>query len=466
MKVQDRAALTVVARQLAVMTETVNELARSSENDLPLLDEPSKCPSVLQLKELHRRGRSYGPGRLRQEKQGARVQWRLDYKDHRGQRRRIALGEDRALAEAKWKELILLRDVKLLGLADESGADLQLRELRDRYLADLRGRVVPEHLRNVRSRLGYVLDAIKPKRVGDVRAIDLLEYRNAHLAKGASRRTANLDTDSVRAMFRWAKQVGLITTNPIEHLPRLKENESTKRCRRRALSEKEIEAFLRAAREDDEAQRRRVEAFEPGSGGARWELRGRGLRVPQTPVWRTFLECGGRYGEITRVTWADVDFDEKVMHVRAEHAKAGKPRELPLLDGLLDELRALRELHPLILGRSLRDDDPIFRTPEGAVWPRHSRNIGRLFERLITRAGIDRVDARGFKVDVHSLRHSAATRFLRAGMPLTHATFVLGHRDPRLTVAVYGHLEARDVRASIELINPKNTTVESAARSA
>lgn len=464
MKLQDRAVLTVLSRQLAVAMETVNELTRSSEQEAPLLDTSSHVASMQALKPFHRRGRALGPGRLYLAKQGARSMWRLDYKTHDGKRVRIALSEDRKLAEAKAKELILIRDMKLLGLDDQSGSDLQLRELRSRYLSDLRASATSEHLRNVTSRLTYVLDGIEAKTVGELRPIELMEYRNRHLERGASRRTANLDTDSMRAMLRWAVKVGLVTSSPIEKLPRLKETDGTKVCRRRAMTEREIEAFLRAAAEDDAKQLARVEGHRRGSGGERWQLRGRGLRVPQMPLWRCFLECGARYNETVRATWADVDFDERVLRVRPEHSKTGKPRELPLLDGMLDELRGLRELHPRILGRSLRDDDPVFRTPEGAVWPRHSRNIGRLFERLIDRAGIDRIDARGMKLDVHALRHSAATRYLRSGMPLQHAQLLLGHRDSRLTTSTYGHLVAQDLRASIERI--QTTTASNVAQSA
>src|SRR5262249_39712466 len=153
----------------------------------------------------------------------------------------IALSADRELAEAKARELILERDMRMLGLDDSSGMETPLTDVRDRYLQDLATRAVPEHLRNVTSRLDYVVGAISAKRVCDLTPIELLQYRAKRLSEGASARTCNLDTDSMRAMLRWAKRVGICTENPIENLPRLKETDATKRCRRRALSEQDIE---------------------------------------------------------------------------------------------------------------------------------------------------------------------------------------------------------------------------------
>ena len=40
----------------------------------------------------------------------------------------------------------------------------------------------------------------------------------------------------------------------------------------------------------------------------------------------------------------------------------------------------------------------------------------------------------------HDLRHTTATLLLREGVPLVIVQKVLGHRDPKLTERVYGHL--------------------------
>jgi site-specific recombinase XerD len=60
----------------------------------------------------------------------------------------------------------------------------------------------------------------------------------------------------------------------------------------------------------------------------------------------------------------------------------------------------------------------------------------RIFNRVINRAKIPRVDAEGGKIDIHALRHTFASRLCRSGVGLVHAQNLLGHSDPRLTAAI------------------------------
>jgi integrase len=42
-------------------------------------------------------------------------------------------------------------------------------------------------------------------------------------------------------------------------------------------------------------------------------------------------------------------------------------------------------------------------------------------------------------VNVHTLRHTAATLMLRAGVPVKDVSVALGHADVRITLEVYAH---------------------------
>jgi integrase len=123
-----------------------------------------------------------------------------------------------------------------------------------------------------------------------------------------------------------------------------------------------------------------------------------------------------------------------------------------LLDGLVGELRALQEIHIAVLQRPIRPSDRVFLSATACPWRRPTVNLMRIFDRLLDDAGIDRVDAQGRMLDVHALRHSAATRFARAGVPLIKAQRILGHADPKLTAAIYSHLEAEDLREALGMI--------------
>ena len=46
--------------------------------------------------------------------------------------------------------------------------------------------------------------------------------------------------------------------------------------------------------------------------------------------------------------------------------------------------------------------------------------------------------------------HSAATRWLRDGVPIEVVSALLGHSSVAVTSSVYGHLTAEDARAALE----------------
>jgi integrase len=307
-----------------------------------------------------------------------------------------------------------------------------LHDLLDAYIADLSTRATPAHCDNVRARLRWLIDDLGVAHVHELQPHTLLLHRAERLKAGCSVRTANLVTDRLRAMLTWAVRVGLIATNPVAALPRLPENEATKRYRRRALSDAEIEALLQAARDDDLRTRR---------------------RVSQLPLWRALLETGARYGELVRVTWADVDFERALLTLRATNTKSRRERSIPLLGVLVSELRALQPQHAAVLGRTLRPSDLVFRSPEGCAWPRHSVNVTRMLHRLLEAAEIDRLDAQGKRVDVHALRHSFASRLARNGVPITFAQRLLGHSTVEMTARVYTHLGDEQMRAAIAKIS-------------
>jgi site-specific recombinase XerD len=64
---------------------------------------------------------------------------------------------------------------------------------------------------------------------------------------------------------------------------------------------------------------------------------------------------------------------------------------------------------------------------------------------------VTRVRAKtGLDFDPHWFRHSAATRWLRDGVPAEVVSRLLGHSSVTVTLSVYGHLTAQDARAALE----------------
>lgn len=385
-------------------------------------------------------GRAPGPGSLVKRtlpKGGA--SWTLGYTDARGRRRRVVLGSDKRVAEIRRTELIRQRDMELAGLGGVEGQSRPLAELRDLYLDDLRHRASERHVLNVKGKLERAIADLGSPRVRDVTPIAVLRFRGSLVDSGLSHRTANCHVATLRALLSWAVEAGLIAENPILRLKALPEGPKFTKRKRRALSEDEIARFLAAAEADDS----RCVAMFPTP------------RVPQAPLWRSFLETGCRYGELTQATWTDVDLDARVLVLRGETTKAGRARAIPLGERLVDDLKGLQFAHHRVLGRAVGDADRIFLTPDGCGSPWHTSNLRRIFFRLIEEAGIDRVDSQGGQIDIHALRHTFASRLARNGVGIAQAQRLMGHADPKLTARVYTHLGVEELRGAIATLEPK-----------
>jgi len=380
------------------------------------------------------RGRALGPGRL--EKRNGR--WSLLWTDELGRRRRKVLAATKAEAESMRSEIVRRRDMALLGLGAQAGQDLLLAEVVGEYTADLEPRVSPRHFKQVKSRLDRTVAVLDGLRVRDLKPMHVVRFRNEAVAAGASHRTANLLVTTLQSALRWAVENEVVAHNPIAHVRKLPETADHRKCRRRAMTDDDILRFLRAAEDDDERC------------ALLWDYH----RVPQAPLWMALLETAARYGELTKATWADFDAKARVLVLRAESTKSRKQRAVPLRDEMANRLQALRRFHEAVYNRIPRASEPIFLSPEGRPQLWHTANVMRVFHRLLRAAGIRKVDAEGRKLDIHALRHTAATRFARRGVPLVHAQRILGHSDPKLTAQAYTHLDVEDLRAAVEIPAP------------
>jgi site-specific recombinase XerD len=82
----------------------------------------------------------------------------------------------------------------------------------------------------------------------------------------------------------------------------------------------------------------------------------------------------------------------------------------------------------------------IWAEPKGHAWAYPA--VYDLVLRLRARTGV--------AFDPHWLRHGAATRWLRDGVPIEVVSTLLGHSSVAVTSSVYGHLTAEDARAALE----------------
>jgi len=81
----------------------------------------------------------------------------------------------------------------------------------------------------------------------------------------------------------------------------------------------------------------------------------------------------------------------------------------------------------------------LFSQQRGVAWSYPA--VYELVLRLRRNTGID--------FDPHWMRHTAATRWLRDGVPVEVVAQLLGHASVATTTSIYGHLSAEDARKAL-----------------
>lgn len=227
-------------------------------------------------------------------------------------------------------------------------------------------------------------------------------------ADGATANTIQAVRRTLRAAYGVAMKYGLVHDNPVSKTfaPKLQ------RVERTHFTAEQIQKLLGALR---------------GS--------------PIENLVRFTLATGMRIGEASGVTWSAVDLEHQTVLVKTQLQRVNKnlvlkplkteksTRTIPLVGHSLDSVQSERE-------RQAGADyvnalDLVFLNPWGRPFdPKYVND--RLHDALST-AGLPRVG-------MHTLRHSAATFMLMAGLNLHQVSRYLGHSQIALTSNLYGHV--------------------------
>lgn len=134
-------------------------------------------------------------------------------------------------------------------------------------------------------------------------------------------------------------------------------------------------------------------------------------RAHLRPIIILALDTGMRRGEIFKLKWADIDFDSRIISVRAFNTKTMRERQVAITERLKTELEALYKLS------TKQPDSLVF----GII-----DNVKKSFDKARRNAGLP-------DVRFHDLRHTHATRLVSAHMPLSEVGRVLGHTQANTT---------------------------------
>lgn len=168
----------------------------------------------------------------------------------------------------------------------------------------------------------------------------------------------------------------------------------------------------------------------------------------------TTLKHGLRNSEAVSLQRKHTDLEESV--IKVIEGKNNKDRLVPIPSDFQDELKYYFDEQNInepedYLFPSYRSDSHL--TPRAfEMKMRYYAIKGGLYPDNITYDNVARKIPYEERIVPHSLRHTYATRMLRAGEPMAKVSRLLGHEGVEVTVDVYGHMDIEDLRPSVEVV--------------
>ncbi len=135
---------------------------------------------------------------------------------------------------------------------------------------------------------------------------------------------------------------------------------------------------------------------------------------------------GLRVGEVVRLKWQDVDFEEKTVFIH--NGKNYKDRYTILSEKTIVYLKKYKT--------DYKSTDWVFDSPDGGHYS--ERSVQQFFSDALAKARIDK------QVSTHSLRHAFATQLLKAHTDLDFVRKVMGHASIK-TTQIYLHVLKTDL---------------------
>jgi integrase len=263
------------------------------------------------------------------------------------------------------------------------------------------------HVQIVKKRFGYMhLRDISPMIVEKFKRERLAEPTKWKVSGGVRKpATVNRDLQMLSRILSMAKDYGLIRENPCSKVKLLRQDNQ----RTRYINEEEEEMLLNRMRHDYPSL---------------------------VPIFIFAMNTGMRRGEITKLTWADVDLQRGLIFVR--DTKTAKPRQIPIN----------AEAEKVLIEMKERNSEKVF--------PITNQTVSDHFHNLVKKLSLD--DLR-----FHDIRHSFATRLADAGVdPFTIAE-ILGHSNLNMTKRYTHSLESNKRRAVALLEGSGHKSVTSLA---
>ncbi len=264
------------------------------------------------------------------------------------------------------------------------------------------GGIRPRTIRDYEWATARLLRAIPERDFTEFTASDI-----AHVLRTfppAGRRTKKAAYDS---WFKWGRKTRRIQVNPMEELPSIART-----------PQQHIEVYT-------DAEIAALTALPENDGD----------------LFLMLFDAGLRRGEARGIQVRDCHIGDREIVVRG---KGGKHRVVPMTK------RLEQRLSEWFLLDALKPTDHLWPTRPGGYYVQRRKPMGDTsFITWYSRC----IEATGVRYrNPHVTRHSFATRWLRRGGRLETLSRAMGHASIRTTADLYAHLDVRDLRRDLELV--------------
>lgn len=260
------------------------------------------------------------------------------------------------------------------------------------------------------------------QRIAGADAVVIRGYLTQLDGLGYSPATVARKIATLRSLYKWMHNRGLIGSNPMLMIRTPKQ---TKRLPK-AISVEQIDKLLSMPDNRDTL-------------GAR-----------DRAILETLYSTGVRVSELVDLDRSDLDQPEQTLRIRG---KGKKERMVPLGSHALAAIRnylTLLEPDPRfaeLRQRSMTSETiPLFVNKNGGRLS--SRSVRRKLDKYLSSAGLDP------SISPHTLRHSFATHLLDNGADLRSVQELLGHQSLS-TTQIYTHLSSMRLRTSYDQAHPR-----------
>lgn len=351
--------------------------------------------------------------------------------DESGKRRNVKRrAENKSAAREKLK--VLLREIDDEGARVIDVARLTFNDLADFYEKNylkpaefVDGRKVAglRDWKHVRAFVGIFKEHFGKQRLREIGYSDVRLFRDKRLRtttqfkKQRSLTTVNRELACLRRLFNIAVRESWLTKNPFN-------------CG---------DTLISAA---DERKRERI--LTPDEESRLFEACEHPRRKHLKPLLTCLLDTGARFSEMTHLRWRSVCFATRIITIEGLTTKTLKTRQVAMTERMYQAIYSLWEASPSDIN--------------GLVFGIRT-NVRKSFASACNVAGIKHGGIDG--LNIHSLRHTAATRLVKGQLPIQMVGRILGHSQVNTT---YRYLSADaetaiQAAAILEAFNPKSREV-------